>query len=185
MGRGLLSFLAGFPSLWLLFRSSSLISTPSSSENVFIRISSVLPSLLSLSPCKTRQFRREYCSKSSISVESLFCYSIKFSMLFSNWLIFSSFFLISFSRSSKFADIKSSDSVTLIWDSFTSSWKVKGYFTWFSLQFTSNFANSGELKNLRLVESLDYRFVLLSLNSLHLLTCQRDLLFCFPRKNSL
>ena len=106
-------------------------------------------SLLSLTPCKTRQFRREYCSKSSISDERLFCFSAKFSMVFSNWLIFSSFFLISFSRSSNFADINSSDSVTLIWDSLASSWKVKSSFTWFSIlfkQFRSNFANSGEFK---------------------------------------
>ena len=76
-------------------------------------------------------------------------FSTKFSLVFSNWLIFPSFFLISFSRSSNYADINSSDSVTLIWDSFASSWKVKSFFTSFSIlfiQFTSNFANSGEFK---------------------------------------
>ena len=68
----------------LLSRSSSLISTPSSSENVFIKISLVFSSLLLLTPCRTRHFRREYYSKSSISHERLFCFSAKFSMVFSN-----------------------------------------------------------------------------------------------------
>ena len=123
-----LSFLFGFPNVWLLFRSSSLISTPSSSENAFIRISLVFSSLLSLTPCKIRQFCCEYSFKSSMSEKRLLCFSTKFSMVFSNWLIFSSVFLIPFSRSSNFADVSSSDSVLLIWDSFAYSWKVKSSF---------------------------------------------------------
>ena len=70
-------------------------------------------------------------------------------MVFSNLLIFPYFFLISFLRSSNFADINSSDSVTLICDSFDSSRKAKSSFTWFSIllkQFTSNFADSREFK---------------------------------------
>ena len=43
----------------LLSRSSSLISTPSSSENVFIMILLVFSLLLSLTPCRTGQFRHD------------------------------------------------------------------------------------------------------------------------------
>ena len=148
-------------------------------------------SLPSSTPWKTRQFCREYCSKSSMSDERLFYFSTKFSMAFSNWLTCPSFFLISFSRSSNYADINSSDSVTLIWDSFASSWKVKSFFTSFSillnnLQLILLIPESfNHLKKLCLAENLNCRFLLLSLNPLHLATCQRDLFFCFLRKSLL
>ena len=124
MGQGLLSFLFGFPSLWLLSRSSSLISTPTASENVFIRVSLVFSLLHSLTLCKARQFCCEYWSKSSMSNERLLCVSTKCYTL---------------------SDINSNDSATLIWDFFASLWKVKSSCTWFSIlfkKFTSNLANS-------------------------------------------
>ena len=65
-------------------------------------------------------------------------FMLNFQWFFSKWLIFSSSLLIAFSRASNFADIKSSDSVTLIRDSFDSSWKVKSSFTWGSLYFLNN-----------------------------------------------
>ena len=127
VGRDMLSFLFGFPSLWLLSRSSSSISMSSFSKNVFIRISLVFSSLLSLAPYKTRQFRRGYYSKSSMLDEMLWCLSCKCRMVFSNWLKFSSFFLISFSRSPNFC------------------WHKFKWFSHFNLGFLSEAATGGVL----------------------------------------
>ena len=160
MGRGLLSFLFGFPCLWLLSRLSSLLSTTSSSENVFIRILLVFSSLLSLRQCTTRQFRRDYYFKLSMSDKRLCVFLLNFQWLFLIVYSFHLFFL--FQDRPTLADINLSDSVTLTWDSFASSWEVKSSFTWFFIlfkQFTKTLPIPDSLNHLENHHRLNYRFL--------------------------
>ena len=148
IGRGLLSFLFGFPGLWLLSRSSSLIWHLALQKTFFFFISSVFSSLLSLTQCKTRQFLRESCSKFSMSGRKALCLREAFELI--NLFIFflNFFFKISKLCYKPWHKFKWFSHFNLGFICFfVGKWKTPLLGSLYFLNnLQSNFANSGEFK---------------------------------------
>ena len=98
----------------VLSKSFPLISMSSSSDIVLKTVSSVFSFLLSWTLCNSRQFLREYCSNSSISLVRLFFFFLLNYQSLPPFLLFFRFFSFSRSRSPNLFEKNSSDSVTLL-----------------------------------------------------------------------